>query len=199
MRRRLGSLCVALGAALILLSAALLLRNRAEDAAAGDAAQAVLPQLLTRIDMSRENRDAPAPTRPEADAEMPVAEIDGQEYVGCLTIPALELELPIMADWSYEKLRTAPCRQSGTVAGENLVIAGHNYAHHFGSLSTLAPGETVLFTDMEGVTTAYTVALTEILQPDQVEEMLRGDYPLTLYTCTYGGKTRVTVRCWEFQ
>lgn len=25
--------------------------------------------------------------------------------------------------------------------------------------------------------------------------MTSGDYPLTLFTCTYGGKSRITVRC----
>lgn len=142
MRKRLGIFCVALGTALILASAGLLLFNRAEADEAEDAARAVLPKLLAQIDMSRE--EAPETLPPAAEPmrqteEMTVAEIDGQEYVGCLTLPRLELELPVMADWSYEKLKTAPCRQTGTVAGEDLVIAGHNYAHHFGGLGSLAP------------------------------------------------------------
>ena len=29
--------------------------------------------------------------------EMPTAQIDGYDYIGTLTIPALELELPVMA------------------------------------------------------------------------------------------------------
>ena len=38
-------------------------------------------------------------------------------------------------------------------------------------------------------------AFLEILQPTAVEEMTSGDYDLTLFTCTYGGATRFTVRC----
>ena len=34
----------------------------------------------------------------------------------------------------------------------------------------------------------------EILQPTAVEEMTAGEFDLTLFTCTYGGKSRVTVR-----
>jgi len=35
----------------------------------------------------------------------------------------------------------------------------------------------------------------ETLQPTAVEEMCSGDWDLTLFTCTLGGKFRVTVRC----
>ena len=37
----------------------------------------------------------------------------------------------------------------------------------------------------------------QILQPGDVEEMLSGGWALTLFTCTLGGRTRVTVRCEE--
>ena len=39
--------------------------------------------------------------------------------------------------------------------------------------------------------------MPEILQPGDVEEMLSGGWALTLFTCTLGGRTRVTVRCEE--
>ena len=42
--------------------------------------------------------------------EMPVMEIDGNDYIGTLSIPSLELSLPVMSEWSYPKLRSAPCR-----------------------------------------------------------------------------------------
>ena len=45
---------------------------------------------------------------------MPTAQIDGYDYIGTLTIPALELELPVMAQWDYDRLTIAPCRQFGT-------------------------------------------------------------------------------------
>ena len=33
--------------------------------------------------------------------EMPEVEIDGNDYIGTLSIPALELSLPVMSQWSY--------------------------------------------------------------------------------------------------
>jgi len=59
----------------------------------------------------------------------------------------------------------------------------------------LRTGDVITFTDMNGVTVRYEVVALDILQPTAVEEMTSGEFDLTLFTCTYGGKTRVTVRC----
>lgn len=49
--------------------------------------------------------------------------------------------------------------------------------------------------DMDGVRSDYQVASVEVLAPTAVEEMTSGTYDLTLFTCTYGGRSRVAVRC----
>ena len=56
-------------------------------------------------------------------------------------------------------------------------------------------GDTVQFTDMKGKVYIYEVGDIEILPPTATEEMIVSDWDLTLYTCTYGGESRVTVRC----
>ena len=43
--------------------------------------------------------------------------------------------------------------------------------------------------------TEYRVVVLDILSPDAIEEMTAGDFDLTLFTCTYGGQSRVTVYC----
>ena len=53
----------------------------------------------------------------------------------------------------------------------------------------------VAFTDMNGVVTRYQVVDMDELSPYAVAEMVSGEFDLTLFTCTYGGKKRVTVRC----
>ena len=84
---------------------------------------------------------------------------------------------------------------TGSVRGENLVLMAHNYASHFGGLSKLSEGDSVIFTDMDGIVTTYEVKAQDILSPYAVEEMISGDFDLTLFTCTYGGESRVTVYC----
>ena len=100
-----------------------------------------------------------------------------------------------MSDWDYDKLQLAPCRQLGSVYTDDLVIAAHNYDTHFGKLRELSEGETVLFTDMEGIVSTYCVEKLETLSPDAVDTVLNSGYDLVLYTCTKGGRTRVIVFC----
>ena len=127
--------------------------------------------------------------------EMPVRNIGGEDYIGVLEISSLGLTLPVMSEWSYPRLKIAPCRYTGSAYQGNLIIAAHNYRSHFGNLKELCEGDVVHFTDMDGNVFSYEVALLEILQPTDVDEMEGGDWDLTLFTCTVGGKSRVTARC----
>jgi sortase A len=129
------------------------------------------------------------------EVEMPTVEIEEDEYIGKLEIPSLGLSLPVMSDWSYPKLKKAPCRYAGSAYMGNLIIAAHNYTRHFGKLKYLSEGDVVTFTDMDGNVFNYQVAEIEQLEPTAIEYMEAGDWDLTLFTCTVGGSYRVTVRC----
>lgn len=126
---------------------------------------------------------------------MPTFSIDGADYIGIVQIPSLGLQLPVADNWSYVQLRTSPCRYSGSAYLDDLVICGHNYSSHFGNLKYLDAGEEVTFTDADGNVFIYEVCLVETMQPTAVTEMTSGQWDLTLFTCTIGGQSRVTVRC----
>ena len=130
---------------------------------------------------------------------MPVCEIEGVLYIGYLTIPDLDLELSVASEWDYPTLDITPCRYTGSVNPDDLVISAHNYGPHFASIGTLQPGSPVYFTDMDGNVFRYRVALIEVLMPNDYTEMTRGEYPLTLFTCTSGGNYRLTVRCEQIE
>lgn len=206
MRNKFGILFMVLGAALLVGALSLFLYNQNEDNVAGQAVAELMPQLVERIQEEQEqitDEEVILPEDPAIPDElvdpstfvMTEVEIDGHNYIGYLSIPSLELELPIMADWNYKKLNIAPCRYTGTVKGEDLVLMAHNYKRHFGKLSELAEGDLVVFTDMDGEVTQYEVVAQDILMPTAVEEMTSGEFDLTLFTCTYGGRSRVTVYC----
>ena len=180
-----------MGTVLILAALSLFLWNRREDEQAAVASADILPQVLTYIE---EAAEAPAPPDP-FDPTMTEAEIDGYMYIGYLSIPDLGLELPVMSEWDYKRLNIAPCRYAGSTKTGDLVLAGHNYRQHFGRLSSLSEGDAVRFEDMDGVLWNYEVAAVETLGPDAVEQMTSGEYDLTLFTCTYDGSLRVTIRC----
>ena len=127
--------------------------------------------------------------------DMPEQKIDGIPYIGYLQIEALDLKLPIASKTTYPYLKKVPCRYEGSAYFDNLVIGAHNYNRHFGRIGQLSYGDKIIFTDIDGNQFLYEVATIEILQPTQVEDLCAGEWPLTLYTCTLGGKTRVVVRC----
>ncbi len=205
MPKKTGIAIVAVGAVLILSALLLLLYNRYEDAHAGQEAESLLASVEAAI--SAQATDAPAataPNSPEATAtpsptplapEMPVVMLDGYEYVGYVEIPILGLKLPVMSEWDYNRLKVAPCRQFGSSRTDDLVIAAHNYESHFGHLKDLSVGDTVTFTDMEGIVNTYSIEEIETLNPNEVDAVQNSGYDLVLYTCTKGGKTRVTVFC----
>lgn len=188
-----GLVCVVLGVVLLLAAGGLYGYNRYEDAHAGAEAQTVVADLQQKVSETADT-GAEADSDP-LDPELPVVEIDGNEYVGEISIPAIGIDLPVMSEWSYPRLKIAPCRQFGSSRTDDLVIAAHNYESHFGKLSSLSEGDSVIFTDMDGIENQYVVSKIEVLDPHSVEEVEYSGYALVLYTCTYGGKTRVTVFC----
>lgn len=127
--------------------------------------------------------------------EMPVKSVDGIGYIGLLSVPSQQLELPVIGEWNYPNLKKSPCRYVGSAYTNDLVIAAHNFSSHFGEIKNLNIGDRVRFTDVDGNVFDYRVVETETLQPTAVEEMKSGDWDLTLFTCTLGGSYRVTVRC----
>ncbi|MCD8119176.1 MAG: sortase [Lachnospiraceae bacterium] len=151
----------------------------------------------------QEETDSGQETDADADEaetpEMDTVEIDGYLYIGYLSVPSLGLEIPVMADWTMESLDTAPGRYSGTLAGKDLVIAGHNYRRHFSQLKWADGGTVIVFTDVHGTSYYYEILRTETLQPTQISEMTgiagTDDWDMTLFTCTTGGRARCAIRC----
>lgn len=187
MPKKSGVILISLGAVLILAALLLFLYNRSEDRRAGQEAESLLEDV-------RSTMAANADPEPQ---EEPAEEIT-YDYAGVIAIPDLSLELPVIDQWNYARLKVAPCRQSGAAADADLVIAAHNYKSHFGYLDRLEPGASVIFTDMEGTVYRYAVEEIRQLEPEDVEDVssvFSSEYPLVLYTCTPGGKARVAVFC----
>ena len=191
-----------LGAGLLLIAAALALAAyNVIDAqrAARSAAQALEALSQTTAVSAAEPEEASADNAPAylADPEMPMPTVsfDGNDYIGRVDIPSLGLSLPVISEWSYPRLKIAPCRYTGSAYLDNLIIAAHNYSSHFGNLNRLNTGDTVTFTDVDGNQFTYAVSLIEDLPGTAIEEMQAGEWDLTLFTCTLGGRSRITVRC----
>ena len=215
MKRYLGVILICVGTLLISASLGLLTFNYLEDRKAGEAAKDKLNSLVDQIRLQKEELPpqeedvSPLTPRPEQELWIPIPteadhsddfvmeelEVDGNGYIGYICFPTLDLELPVMSRWTEEKLYSSPCHYYGSIQGQDLVIMAHNYDRHFGRLPSLMPYDPVCFVDVRGNTYEYTVILEETLPADCVPELTDGSYDLTLFTCTYGGAKRITIRC----
>lgn len=182
MRRGIGVTFVVIGVLCLLGALGFVTYNCWSAKQAEQESYVLLQEMKTQID------------RGEASEEQTM-KADENHCVGILSIPVLELELPVLTDWNYEKLKKAPCHYYGSCYEDNFVIMGHNYKAHFGRLSELIEKDLILFTDIAGQVHCYEVVLLETLPKTATEEMLTSGFDLSLYTCTPGGTNRVTVRC----
>lgn len=192
---------------LLLMAAALLLSvyNYWDGSRAEQASLEIVDELRTKIDenVAEKEKDGDAIDNPYEDMPgfedpnrpMETIVINGYKYIGVLDVPSLGLSLPVMEEWDYSRLRISPCRFSGSYYNNDLVIAGHNYARHFSPVKWAKLGSDVYFTNTEGKVYHYEIAYIETLQPTQVEDMVSGDWDLTMFTCNTGGRTRCAVRC----
>ena len=204
MKQKIGKICMALGALLILASLGLLAYNKWDAARADKAAQTALGELedtLTKT-MEEKTKADEVVLQPELDPTQPMTEVEleGWNYIGYLSIPSIGLNLPVMSEWSYTGLKIAPGRYSGSTYADNMVVCAHNYAKHFSPIKWLAEGAEVYFTDMDGMRWSYEVSVVETIQPTQIEKMTEKtedseNWDLTLFTCTTGGSARCAVRC----
>ncbi|MBQ9534286.1 MAG: sortase [Clostridia bacterium] len=202
-RSRLGTVLIVLGVFAVAAAGLLYLSIDRDDRQAQEASQATLDRIIANIP----EKQAPAEVREPAphngselsqDDELyreTVIDVDGLDYLGYLSFSGAGLRLPVLADWDFDRLRSAPARYAGSAATDDLVIAGHNYKAHFKLLSSLAQGDEIVFTDAQGLAIRYLVRETETLEATAIEEMTAGEWDMTLFTCTYGGQARVAVRC----
>ena len=203
MRKGFGVCCIILGICCLIASVGFVAYNHWEEENAQNASENILQDVRESIlnnthdesTSEESDRDESVEIPVDIPQEMLTTQVSGYDCIGVLSIPALELELPVLTDWSYTKLKIAPCHYFGSYYEKDFVIAAHNYQSHFGRLSALQPRDLVLFTDISGTVYCYEVVLLETLPSNATEEMITSGFDLSLYTCTPGGASRVTVRC----
>ena len=200
--RKAGLILIALGVLLTFCAGGWLTWNEEDERRADTAAQTALQALTEALDAETsggkltENPKTDV-QNPAEETKMPVIWVDGVAYIGTLSIPELGLELPVQAECTEEGLKNSPCRYWGTLESRDLVIAGHNYKRHFTPVKNLKPGAKILFRDAESRDYEFVVSAVETVAGTDVEAMIAnsGDWDMTLFTCTYGGRDRVAIRC----
>lgn len=202
MRNKLSSLFTVVGLLLLLAALALavynVLDNRRAMKASGEAGAALSQTIVETVENKTAEELGPE-ILPDyvnhPDVEMPTKEIDGKLYIGMLKAPSVNLELPVLSEYTQADLEIAPCRYYGSAYKDDMVITAHNYPSHFGPLRELQLGDEIIFTDVDGNEFHYIVERFQTLRSTDVEEVKNSGYDLSLFTCTIGGYTRYTIRC----
>lgn len=184
-KRYKGITFLLIGCVLLLAACGWYLYNIIEDRHAGKNASELLKQLDSRIGTIDD----------ELDDVNPCVDIHGKSFLGKICIHKLGIELPVYKEFDNQSLQEAPCRYSGSIASNDIIIAAHNYKSHFGNLHKMKIGDEVCFTDVYGINHYYEVRELQVLDGTAISDMKSGEWDFTLFTCAKSGTQRVTVRC----
>ena len=179
---------IILGILWILLSITLYIKNKYQELDTGKKSKEILDIIETKINVSDKEEI-------KSNTEDLVLNISGYDYIGVISIPSLNIKLPIMRETDYDRLAISPCKYYGNINTNDLVLCAHDYVNQFGKISNLKEDDIVIITDVLGNNYVYKVVLTEELNPTDITNMIESPFDLTLYTCSYGALKRITVRC----
>lgn len=124
----------------------------------------------------------------------------GFPMAGTISIPKIDLNIPILADASKKAIDVSVAINGGPGLNKvgNTVIIGHNYrdGRFFANLKNLANGDKIYITDNSGNKVAYTIYNIYTTTPEDSDFMDRdtnGKMEITLDTCTDDTQSRLIV------
>ena len=92
-----------------------------------------------------------------SDAQMPVLQLQGEEFSGLLEIPDYGVALPVGSSWEREDLSRYPCRFWGSVYDSSLIIGGTGKKGQLDICSRMDLDDKIRITDMTGTQFCYEV------------------------------------------
>lgn len=116
-----------------------------------------------------------------SNTQMPVMEIEEQDFIGIIEIPNYEKELPIYASWDKRKLTYYPCRFSGTTYNNSLIVGGKSNEGQFDFMKTISLYDYVYVTDFYGCRFSYSVTDIQITDDVSAENLNSYDADLLLF------------------
>lgn len=192
---KIGKILISIGIFLILIASSLTTYNDYEDNMAKKNSSTILESLKQDIikPTIKEETTTTTEIKTVNQNNTKTIKIQDNDYIGIITIPTLNIELPIISSYDEEKLKTAPCVYYGKLSNK-LIICAHSYKSHFGYLNKLHQNDHIIITDINGNNHIYEVLEIEVLNADDIVKMIDTEFDLTLYTCTNDGTKRITVR-----
>ncbi len=184
---KIGIILIVVGMAMVFAAAGLYAYYDKDDRQAGEISNQIVYKFQEKINPI-----------PDSFEESKFVTISGYNISYIISIPSVEIELPVINEWSYDMLKAAPCVYSGTVEGNDLIIMGHSYKNHFRPIADMQMNDVVELKDQYGTVNSYRVTAIEILKEEEYDKLFQDEYDLTLFTCTADGMSRHIIRCNKF-
>lgn len=130
-----------------------------------------------------------------SDAQMPVMEIDGKDYVGLMEVPAFGICTAIADGWEGKRLVPAVGRFWGSAYDGTLVVGGPDVPGQFAFCDTVELGTQITVTDMTGTQFSYTVCRVDRAKSADAQWLTNSDFDLTLFCRSTYTMEYIAVRC----
>lgn len=127
--------------------------------------------------------------------EMPVLQVEGQDFAGLIEVPAFGKQLPIYSSWDAGKVTSFPCRFWGSAYDGTLVIGGADQEGQFDFLDQIEPGSIIRVVDMTGAEFVYTVTRVDRSETAEAEVLMDTDADLSLFVRDAYAMVYIIVRC----
>ena len=101
---------IIIGVSLIVLSLGLFMNNIHEENVAGKKSNEVLKVIKNVVE-----KNMKVTYNSGINNDLNTVMVDGYDYIGTIIIPSLNIELPVMSTYDYDRLRIAPCRYYGSI------------------------------------------------------------------------------------
>lgn len=145
----------------------------------------------------------PSGTVEQAKKEVEKTYMEGYEVLGKIKIPKINIEYPILAEFTKRALEIAigvqwPVNLDKLNEPGNTVLLGHNYRNgvFFSNNKKLAKGDSILITDATGETVTYIIYNIYETSPNDVSHIQRdtgGAREISLQTCTDDAADRLMI------
>ena len=127
--------------------------------------------------------------------EMPVLQIDEEDFSAIIEIPTYNVSLPVHNGWNSKKINHYPCRFYGSVYDGSLVIGGVKQEGQFECFDVIQHDCKVFITDMNASKFNFEVVQISRSSKADKDVLLNEEYDLTLFVKDVYAIEYIIVRC----
>ena len=129
------------------------------------------------------------------DTDMPVLQLDQEDFCGLLQVPAFGITLPIGSDWKSNAVSPYPNRFWGSPYDNSLIIGGSGRKDQFAFCGRLDLGDEIRVTDMTGARFSYEVAAIDRSSHANMDVFRQKESHLVLFARDNATLDYIIVRC----